>query len=344
MPSARQSESRSFSLLLVFLWFVLSLLVHDARAVGVSFTTPAAGATLPAGPITITWTDAGGSPDMAALDTYELQLLVGGNEPSNSEVIATIGTPGSQVSTGQVQGTIGPDIAQSFQNAFYLRMTSNTTDGNTVINYSDRFTLINMKGTTDSVYLDGANAVRGADNVPAAQYNVIAQPTSTSTASTTATVSSTATATATAPQTSTPSDSDEGSGVGMLIGIVIGGFLALVGVVSLFGWAFMLYRHKQRKRKEQQGINELHNNNLDRPRGVSQFGKVELPTRNSLATPQSAYSTELSPIGAKHELEADDGKPVEAARASIYELDSGWDGWEAMSGRKSKAWDPTDVV
>ncbi|KAF2214542.1 hypothetical protein CERZMDRAFT_83216 [Cercospora zeae-maydis SCOH1-5] len=343
MPSARQSESRSFcALSLVFLLFVLSLLVHDARAVGVSFTTPAAGATLPAGPITVTWTDAGGSPDMAALSTFELQLMVGGNEPSNSEVIATIGTPGSLVSTGQVQGTIGPNIAQSFENAFYFRMTSNTTDGNTVINYSDRFTLINMNGTTDSVYLDGANAVRGTDNVPAAQYNVVAQPTSTSTgASATTTVSSTATLTAT--ETSEPTESDEGPGTGMLIGIVIGGFLALVGAVSLFVWAFMLYKHKKRKGKEQQRLNE-HNNDLDRPRSVSQFGKVELPARNSLATPQSAYSTELSPIGVKHELEGDDGKPVEAARASIYELDSGWDGWEAMSGRKSKAWDPTDVV
>ena len=50
MPSVRHSESRSFSLLLLSLC-VLSSLVHDALAVGVTFTTPAAGATWPAGPI-----------------------------------------------------------------------------------------------------------------------------------------------------------------------------------------------------------------------------------------------------------------------------------------------------
>jgi hypothetical protein len=42
-------------------------------------TIPAAGASIPAGPITVTWTDDGKAPKLTLLKSATLQLIVGGN-------------------------------------------------------------------------------------------------------------------------------------------------------------------------------------------------------------------------------------------------------------------------
>lgn len=42
-------------------------------------TLPEAGASLPAGPITITWTDGGHAPSISDLNTYQLLLFTGSN-------------------------------------------------------------------------------------------------------------------------------------------------------------------------------------------------------------------------------------------------------------------------
>lgn len=129
--------------------------------------------------------------------------------------------------------------------------------------------------------------------------------------------------------------------LGAKIGIGAGVILALVGALSIFGWSFMLYRH--RKKRKQERANTFDSDYPYKgPRVVSQFGKAELPG-HSAASSQATIPTELSPIGARYEAHGD-ARPVEAARASIYELDSGWDGWEAGNGRKSKSYDPTSVI
>lgn len=46
----------------------------------VKFTTPAAGAALPAGSLSITWADSGDSPALSELTSYQLFLCAGGNE------------------------------------------------------------------------------------------------------------------------------------------------------------------------------------------------------------------------------------------------------------------------
>lgn len=113
------------------LFLLIALLAHtyDVYALGVDFTSPNAGATLPAGPISIKWQDAGGDPNMSQLNTYMLQLLVGGNTADDSQVLQTIRPADDSVATGGVEDEIPADVAQSIENGFYWMMTSNTTVG-----------------------------------------------------------------------------------------------------------------------------------------------------------------------------------------------------------------------
>lgn len=46
----------------------------------VKITSPAAGAAIPAGQVTITWEDSGVAPSLDQLSTYTIQLMVGGND------------------------------------------------------------------------------------------------------------------------------------------------------------------------------------------------------------------------------------------------------------------------
>ncbi|KAF7186621.1 hypothetical protein HII31_12030 [Pseudocercospora fuligena] len=321
-----------------FIFLFLSLLVNNVWATGVTITSPPGGGTWPAGPITVKWEDGGGMPNMAQLTTYVLELLVGGNLPSNSKVIATLGGGDGKIQDGSVEDNIAADVAQSIENGFYFRMTSNTSSGNQVINYSNRFTLINLNGTTDSPYLDGANAVAGMNDVPSSQYNQIARPSATSGSPTSsASPTGTATTTTTATATSRPSSDDDGLTTGVKVGIGVGACLALIGVISLFGWAYVFWRHK--KRKQQQHPEHALNSARVSKYGAGVFlgNKVELPTDNAES---SRSRLELSPTDERYEVHGST-KAVEAARASIYELEGDWSGWEAGNGRKSKAYDPT---
>ncbi|EME87080.1 uncharacterized protein MYCFIDRAFT_210684 [Pseudocercospora fijiensis CIRAD86] len=321
---------------LSFIFLFLSLLVNNAWAIGVEITSPSGGGTWPAGPITVKWVDGGGTPNMAQLTTYVLELLVGGNLPSNSKVIATLGGGHGKIQDGSVEDQIVADVAQSIENGFYFRMTSNTSSGNQVINYSNRFTLINLNGTTDSRYLDGANAVAGMDDVPSSQYNQIARPSTTSGSPSSASPTSIATTTTTATATSQPS-SDDDLTTGVKVGIGVGACLALIGVISLFGWAYVFWRHKKRK-QQHQAQHPLNSARVSKYSAGAFLGnKVELPTEHAES---SRSRLELSPTDERYEVHGSN-KPAEAARASIYELEGDWSGWEAGNGRKSKAYDPT---
>jgi hypothetical protein len=44
----------------------------------VQFTSPAAGASIPAGAITVQWTESGDAPSISQLSSYTLTLMVGG--------------------------------------------------------------------------------------------------------------------------------------------------------------------------------------------------------------------------------------------------------------------------
>lgn len=46
----------------------------------IEFVSPAAGGTLPYGALSIQWKDSGSSPKLSSLNTYVLELVLGGNE------------------------------------------------------------------------------------------------------------------------------------------------------------------------------------------------------------------------------------------------------------------------
>lgn len=330
-------------LLARLLFLLSSLLIHNAFAIGVNFENPAAGATWPAGPITIRWTDAGGSPSMGDLTTYTLQLMVGGNSPENSEALQTIGKENGLVSEKSVEDEIQADVAESIQNGFYLMMTSNTSDGNQVINYSDRFTLIKMNGTTDTTYLNGANQEAGdVSNVPEAQYNVIAQPSSTSAAATSsathiASATSTITSTATA-SSSANAFSDNGLSGGQSAALITGGIFAVIGLISLIIWIVFFTRRHRRKKAER---NASTSGDSLSDLGKSAFidGKAELPAHRASSS-HSTLPRELSPTVERYEMHGFD-KRAEAPSEMVFELEGDIGLYEAGSGRRSRAYDPT---
>lgn len=275
---------------------------------------------------------------MSDLVSYTLELMVGGNTADNSETLQTIGNANASVASGQAEDTIPTNIAQSVENGFYLRMTSNDSSGNQVINYSDRFTLISMNGATDAKYLNGANAAAGVTDVPEAQYNVISPPSSTSsatsaTSSTSASASSTATITASSTPTPTPSDAPQPPvATGLIAGLSIGLLAALIIIVGMAIWALVRWRKRRRQQKQPKVISSP-------PDSTFLGDKAELPASSTI---NLTSPMELSPTEERYEVEAHD-KAVEADGTTefVYELEGDWNGWEAGNGRRSQAYDPT---
>ncbi|CAK4030807.1 Cell wall synthesis KRE9 [Lecanosticta acicola] len=139
-----------------------TLLLAPANVVAwVKFTSPAAGADLSTGSVTISWEDSGDSPSIDDLTTYTLQLMVGGNSDSNSLALTTITSTGTFSSGNSVKGTIVAGSAGPTANGFYFKMTSVAKEGGTIENYSDRFSIPSMTGTTPSEYETAAKAVSG---------------------------------------------------------------------------------------------------------------------------------------------------------------------------------------
>jgi hypothetical protein len=58
----------------------------------VEFVSPAGGASIPAGQVTITWKDSGTAPLIKDLTTYTIQLMVGGNDDSAVRPLRKQGT------------------------------------------------------------------------------------------------------------------------------------------------------------------------------------------------------------------------------------------------------------
>ena len=146
---------------------------------------------------------------------------------------------------------------------------SSATDGGVVVNYSDRFTITGLTGTTEEQYRDAVTALKGSMNGPPSVGDA-AETSSVSTTipmtSTTAQQSPTSMVTVTRSNaaTSTPSG---GTGLkintgklstGVLAGIAIAGV-----VVGLSGLGFGLWMCLRRKRRRDSGLVKLKENNSD---------------------------------------------------------------------------------
>ena len=72
---------------------LLSLLVAIAPSfvfADVKFTSPAAGASIPAGAITVQWTESGDAPSISQLSSYTLTLMIGGNVDDGTTSVGDI--------------------------------------------------------------------------------------------------------------------------------------------------------------------------------------------------------------------------------------------------------------
>ncbi|KAF2774366.1 hypothetical protein EJ03DRAFT_370451 [Teratosphaeria nubilosa] len=129
-------------------------------------TVPAAGGTLAAGKVSVTFEDDGTSPAISELSTYTVQLMVGGNADDNSLPLTTIVTNGEWSSSLTASGTITAGLAGNTANGFYFKITSVATAGGTYISYSNRFTMSGMTGTTPAEYTTAVTALNGATAGP----------------------------------------------------------------------------------------------------------------------------------------------------------------------------------
>ncbi|EDU44313.1 beta-16-glucan boisynthesis protein [Pyrenophora tritici-repentis] len=147
----------------------LSPLVHA----GIKFTSPAAGAQLTAGTaIAVQWTEGDTGPKLSELQSYQLQLIVGGNKGDEQFVATTITpsglfTAGNQAS-GRIETTISEDLKSA--NAYFVKMIAVAKTGGQLIAYSDRFSYSGMTGKNilNPVVKDAALAVKDTKG-PAAE-------------------------------------------------------------------------------------------------------------------------------------------------------------------------------
>jgi hypothetical protein len=312
------------SILAILLLFFAST-VH--AGIGITFVTPAAGSTWPAGPFTVSWQDSGGTPGMSDLVDCTVSLIIGGNSDTNSQVIETIGVPHTPVSAGKIEAEIPANVSQSQQNGFYLKMVANTTSGSTVINYSPRFTLIRLNGTTDEVYLAAAQAASGATDVPSS-YSIVAPPT-------TSTLPS-ATSTALPSASSSPSDGTDGSSDSRAenVGLIIGGIFALIGAASIVIWIVLFIRRRRKRRASRLAAKEA---SADRRTQILLDYKAEL-SGESVARRSKIVTGELSPDSERFEMEGrDQAIEMQAQRSTIYhELEGSGPELEAGGQRRSR--------
>ncbi|EOD44692.1 putative xaa-pro dipeptidase protein [Neofusicoccum parvum UCRNP2] len=95
-------------------------------------------------PITVEWTDSGNEPKIAQLESYVLDLCAGTND--NFASVKTITSKGLFSLGNIAKGIILPTDGGDAESAYFFRIVSKTKDGETITNYSPRFTLSGMAG------------------------------------------------------------------------------------------------------------------------------------------------------------------------------------------------------
>ena len=86
----------------------------SATNADVQFTSPAAGATYPAGlPLTVTWVESGTPPLISDLVSYQLFLCAGGDDLTTMLQLAQIPASGQFTDGYQVVASIDPSLGAS---------------------------------------------------------------------------------------------------------------------------------------------------------------------------------------------------------------------------------------
>ena len=86
----------------------------------VEFTSPAAGASVPAGTIDVAWQESGIAPAITDLTAYTLVLMVGGNNDGDQLALTTFTSQGTFATGDNATGTIPSGIAGPLPNGLYV--------------------------------------------------------------------------------------------------------------------------------------------------------------------------------------------------------------------------------
>jgi hypothetical protein len=206
-------------------------------------------------------------------------------------------------------------------------MTSTIDTGGTVINYSDRFNLTGLTGTTPAQYRQAAEALNGATAGPDTVGGSGSSSSSSSSTSTATATSSTGASTSASTTTATASGSgsvatttdtgrnqvtlqatasasaaassgfSSGAVAGMSVGITLA-FIAVVGLVA----AWLVMRHRRKPEKHQR----IPESSFIDDKAELSASEIRSPTTVAMRSPTSSLT--LSEMGHEGEVvEADDG-------------------------------------
>ncbi|KAH9834377.1 beta-1,6-glucan boisynthesis protein-like protein [Teratosphaeria destructans] len=290
----------------------------DFSHADVQFTAPSAGQNVPAGTIDVEWKDSGDAPSIQDLTGFTLSLMVGGNDDGHMLALTTFESQGTFTNGNHASGTIPSGIAGVVDNGFFFRIVSTASSGGTVINYSPRFNLTGLTGTTPPTYRQAAEDLNGSTEGPSSRnpYSNSSSSASASSAATPTTISQSTAAspadlinvtpssnhamvTSTSlptPQSHPPSTSHGLSSMAkalIAVGSVGGGIALCASSVAL---VFLSHRRKQQRQARKM---------LYRPFMDAKIGLATIPDSSKW---QSAVAvSELSHEGAL--VEADDGQP-----------------------------------
>jgi len=142
---------------------LLSLAASIASVLAaVEITVPSAGASVPNTGFTITWVESGSTPSVTDLTGYNLYLYTG---PNTAPVIVgpVLASDTTSPTPASITVTIPAGLGGSTTNAYFLGMVSKVAGG-TVTNYSNRFTITGMTGTS-SVALGTISSTDGPEDV-----------------------------------------------------------------------------------------------------------------------------------------------------------------------------------
>lgn len=141
---------------------VLMLALAPAVFADVELTSPASGASLAGGAVTLEWKDSGALPTLAAISVADIILCTGTD--AAPQLLDTLAGSVPMGTTTSLAVTIPLTIGTNGQ--YFIKFVETTAAGSVVTTYSDRFTLTSMTGTT--VANTGLAASGPAGTTPAA--------------------------------------------------------------------------------------------------------------------------------------------------------------------------------
>ena len=103
--------------MLLALVFFLALAINTALA-DVQFTSPSGGSTVSGGKtLDVKWKDSGDDPSLDDLQSYQLFLCAGGNDPDTFIQLTALAQNGKFSAGNSVSGTVSANIGGSDKNA-----------------------------------------------------------------------------------------------------------------------------------------------------------------------------------------------------------------------------------